>query len=266
MRRVAWLCGAMLALVGAAPASAQDSGPAQTAVLRDPADVRRALQAQQSVLSQCFTAARGDNRDFGAILSLSLEVEEDGSVTSARIVEGFVPLGSASSFTDCIVLAARRFELGPGPRETLEQPARFGQPLAPGTEWRSVRQFRLPVIRCGGCGGYGGLPVGALSREGIRRTIRRQRPAVRACYEHELQRNPRLAGRAVVQFVIAPDGSVTTAAVTSSRFGKPEPRLERCLVNIARTMQFPSINGDGLTVVSYPFAFKRDPGSRARLD
>ncbi len=251
----------MLAALGAAPApaSAQEVRPAEGAPPRRDAEVRSALRRQQSVLGQCYAAARQDERGFAAMVSLALDLEEDGSVSGARIVGGRVPMG-ARSFEECIVLAARRFELPPGPRETQEHAFRFGRVSRWQRAWQPVR--RPPVIRCGG-----GCMLdirGALSREVIRRAFTYQRPAVRACYERELQRTPALSGRAVVQVVIRPDGAVARATVSQSSFAKPEPRLEACLERVASALLFPAIGET--VVVTHPYVFKHSPDARSRPD
>lgn len=59
-------------------------------------------------------------------------------------------------------------------------------------------------------------------------------------------------GRAVVQFVIAPDGVVRMPDVASSTLS--DPSVERCLSNVARELLFPRPEG-GAVVVNYPIRF-----------
>lgn len=94
---------------------------------------------------------------------------------------------------------------------------------------------------------------GSLSREVIRRHIRRNIPAIRFCYERQLSRRPDLQGRVQVQFVIGQNGSVASARVVSSSMG--EPSVEQCVARAVQRITFPSPDG-GVVIVTYPFMFQ----------
>lgn len=94
---------------------------------------------------------------------------------------------------------------------------------------------------------------GQLDRDIIARVIREHRREVRSCYENELQRNPDLAGRIIVRFVISPDGAVASSDVQESDLGNNA--VESCIVRRVRRWRFPEPRGGGIVRVSYPFVF-----------
>lgn len=120
--------------------------------------------------------------------------------------------------------------------------------LAYGRSAGSMRGLRasVPRVRLG-------APVvgGSLSKEVIRRIIRRHINEVRFCYEQRLRAVPSLTGRVDVKFVIAPDGGVRAASVARSTAG--DPGVERCIVSAVRRWNFPSPGGGGIVPVTYPF-------------
>ena len=129
-----------------------------------------------------------------------------------------------------------------------------------------------PNMGLGSCGGNGGRclpgrrsgrPVGrcgpdcvdvihgALGRDVIRGVVARHRPEVRFCYETGLERNPGLAGRVSVQFVIGVDGRVSAAAIDSARSDLGSRPVEQCVAQAVARWTFPTSAAP--TAVSYPF-------------
>ncbi len=118
-----------------------------------------------------------------------------------------------------------------------------GGPGARGRERREVRvQMRTATPRVSGY----------LSAEQIMRVVRRNQGAVRYCYENELQRQPRLAGRIVIRWRVARSGSVSSARVGSSTMNNA--RVEGCIVRQVRRWRFPQPDG-GEVDVDFPFIF-----------
>ena len=76
---------------------------------------------------------------------------------------------------------------------------------------------------------------------------------IRECYERQLQRDPELAGKVTVSFVIDLDGSVKFAALKSSSLNH-EP-AEACISEQVGTLRFQKPRGGKTVVVSYPFRF-----------
>lgn len=92
---------------------------------------------------------------------------------------------------------------------------------------------------------------GSLSREVIRRVIRRHINEVRFCYEQELAQRPDLAGRVTVSFIISATGSVQTASVANTTLNNS--RVEECISQAVRRWTFPAPDGGGAVLVNYPF-------------
>lgn len=96
---------------------------------------------------------------------------------------------------------------------------------------------------------------GSLSRDAIRRTIRLHEAGLRGIFERRLLADPSLGGRVEVQFVITPDGSVASARVVSSTVD--DSVLEDAVVAFFRRLRFPSPEGGGTVIVTYPIVFVR---------
>ncbi len=104
-----------------------------------------------------------------------------------------------------------------------------------------------------------GSPIilGAMDKSLIDAVVKRHLNQIRYCYQRELQQDPSLAGRVVVKFVIAKDGTVANASIKSSTLAAPA--VEQCLVSRFLRMSFPEPAGGGIVVVSYPFLFSATP-------
>jgi hypothetical protein len=98
---------------------------------------------------------------------------------------------------------------------------------------------------------------GSLAKEAIRKVIRTHLDEVKACYDKGLARRIELAGRIMVQFVIAPTGAVRHADFKDSTVG--DWRVEDCITSAVKTWQFPAPDGGGVVIVSYPFVLKPAP-------
>jgi hypothetical protein len=110
----------------------------------------------------------------------------------------------------------------------------------------SGRRSTVPRIRTGDAD-----VRGSLSREVIRRVIRRHINEVRFCYEQELAQRPDLAGRVTVSFIISATGAVQTATVSNTTLNNA--RVEGCIVQAVRRWTFPAPDGGGVVGVNYPF-------------
>ncbi len=110
----------------------------------------------------------------------------------------------------------------------------------------SGRSASVPRIRTGEA-----EVRGSLSREVIRRVIRRHINEVRFCYEQELAQRPDLAGRVTVSFIISATGAVQTASVANTTLNNA--RVEGCVAQAVRRWTFPAPDGGGAVLVNYPF-------------
>ncbi len=107
----------------------------------------------------------------------------------------------------------------------------------------------------GGIGRIGGDPIilGALDKSLIDAVIKRNMNQIRYCYQRELTKNPNLGGKIVVKFVIAKDGTVSSASTKATTMGSPA--VESCINGRFMRFKFPEPKGGGIVIVSYPFIF-----------
>ncbi|MCB9745873.1 MAG: AgmX/PglI C-terminal domain-containing protein [Alphaproteobacteria bacterium] len=107
----------------------------------------------------------------------------------------------------------------------------------------------------GGISKIGGDPIilGALDKSLIDAVIKRNMNQIRYCYQRELSKNPNLSGKIVVKFVIAKDGTVSSAATKASTMGSAA--VENCINGRFMRFKFPEPKGGGIVIVSYPFLF-----------
>ncbi|MGC6415644.1 MAG: AgmX/PglI C-terminal domain-containing protein [Bradymonadia bacterium] len=95
---------------------------------------------------------------------------------------------------------------------------------------------------------------GGLDMETVRRIIRRSRNRFKYCYEQEMQRNPDLAGKIKVKFVISGQGKVLVAQVIENTM--KNAKVGKCVQRMTSRLNFPAARGGGTTTVRYPFIFK----------
>lgn len=102
------------------------------------------------------------------------------------------------------------------------------------------------------------LSKGGLEKEVIGKVVERHWPQVKYAYEKELVKNPNLAGRVEVNFVIGPDGKVKKAEIVSSELGtsKSAKAVHAGILKSVKTWTFPAPKGGGNVEVTYPFVFK----------
>ena len=97
---------------------------------------------------------------------------------------------------------------------------------------------------------------GRLPAEVIQRAVRQQMGRLRLCYLHGVTKNPTLAGRVAVKFVISREGSVTLAQDGGSDL--PDAGVIACVVRAFADLSFAESPG-GLVTVTYPIIFS--PGN-----
>lgn len=95
--------------------------------------------------------------------------------------------------------------------------------------------------------------IGSLDKEVIRRVVRSKIAQVRYCYERQLMKNPRLAGKVTLKWVVSGTGKVVKASVASSSLN--DLSTERCIEQKILRWRFPKPKGGGIVVVNYPFVF-----------
>ncbi|MFO7567220.1 MAG: TonB family protein [Enhygromyxa sp.] len=111
------------------------------------------------------------------------------------------------------------------------------------------RGTRVPQVRSSSA-----VVHGSLDKDLIRRIVRAHTNEVRKCYEAALARDPSAAGRLAIEFTIAPNGKVVSAAVSSNDTGVEA--LGECVAKVVKTWTFPKPGGGGQVRITYPFVFQ----------
>ena len=97
---------------------------------------------------------------------------------------------------------------------------------------------------------------GRLPPEVIQRIVRQNFGRFRLCYEQGLLKDPKLTGTVATKFVIATDGSVSSAARDASTT-MPDAAVVSCITRAFSSLSFPQPEG-GIVTVVYPVIF--EPG------
>lgn len=225
------------------------------------------LAAEGSRFSPCLTGS-----DEGPWL-FRLALRANGRVRAAELVTPSSEASGAETLTSCLssALQALRYRhLGASievrvSRNHISVGAGFGglglRGTGRGGEGNAIGLGSLGTVSRGnGMSAMRSTPRvrpgraevrGSLSREIIRRVIRRHRNEIRYCYELSLQQDPTLQGRVVIRFTISGTGAVTTAATTEVGAGLEE--AASCIARATRRWAFPAPNGGGIVIVTYPF-------------
>lgn len=103
-------------------------------------------------------------------------------------------------------------------------------------------------------GGGGSSVAEGLTREEVAAVIQAHKDEIRYCHDSALLKNPLLAGKIALYFVIGPQGNVTTGKEESNNVG--ESSLGPCILRRLLTWKFPHPRGGVNVSVSFPFFFK----------
>ncbi|HSW61088.1 MAG TPA: AgmX/PglI C-terminal domain-containing protein [bacterium] len=107
-------------------------------------------------------------------------------------------------------------------------------------------------------GGGQAVIMGALDRSVIDAYIKRNLAKIRWCYEKELNKDPKLFGRIVINFIISGTGTVSSSKVNRTTMGNQN--VESCVADQIKKIRFPAPKGGGIVIVNYPFVFKHSEG------
>ena len=105
---------------------------------------------------------------------------------------------------------------------------------------------------------------GILSVAAIDRAVDPALEAIEGCYRLALRRNPEVAGRVEVEFLIETDGRTEYVSATPDPGATSSTFLESCLIEVFEGLEFPYPNGGGVVQVRYPFRFERPTARIAR--
>jgi TonB family protein len=99
----------------------------------------------------------------------------------------------------------------------------------------------------------GNAPPGLYrSNASLLAVIQRYAAGIQYCYENELRRSPKLAGKLVVMITVAASGEVTDVRVVSDGLGSS--KLSNCALSQIREWRFPAVP-KGTTTFQTPFVF-----------
>ncbi|RJO63143.1 MAG: energy transducer TonB [Myxococcales bacterium] len=100
----------------------------------------------------------------------------------------------------------------------------------------------------------GSLEVdGSLDADSIKSIVGRNLPSIKHCYEQQLRRNPKLAGKVTVEVTVAATGAVTRVEIVGSTLN--DRTVEDCIASTIRRWRFSKPEG-GEVVFTYPFIFE----------
>ena len=208
----------------------------QLSVTRGPVVLLATAAAQTPAggpIETCLATRAGDRTRPDGRLEGTLTVRADGSV---RRVRTHIDEWGEPELTGCVegaLSAARLPEAGKG-----------------------KATWALQVAQQAGAASIVGDPIilGALDKAVIDEGIRRNMKQIRYCYQRALTETPTLAGKLTVKFVIAADGTVSSATTKASTLDNAA--LESCVNGRVMRFSFPAPAGGGIVIVSYPFVFE----------
>lgn len=96
---------------------------------------------------------------------------------------------------------------------------------------------------------------GGLTREQVEAVVRRNSGQLLYCYEKALQASPSLRGRLTLEWIIGPQGTVSTVKMASTSL--KAKGVESCVLASLKKWKFPRPLGGVNVDVSYPFDFGR---------
>ncbi len=93
----------------------------------------------------------------------------------------------------------------------------------------------------------------SISKDEIRRIIRRNKSVIQACYQRELIKNRNLGGTIGVGWTIVSGGRPINFKITRNEMGNRT--VANCLVNRLKVITFPDPGNEQATVTEFPFEF-----------
>jgi hypothetical protein len=98
------------------------------------------------------------------------------------------------------------------------------------------------------------VETGDLDVGGANATLRRGYPAIKACYDRGLKRNPKLGGKLSVRITVTGAGGVGGVSVQDNTLGDPE--VVSCMTATIRGWRFPGAQGGKNAAVEPTWVFK----------
>lgn len=127
---------------------------------------------------------------------------------------------------------------------------------------RKVHMLKLAVvilIVLNSCKLFGHEPENSSSNQllmdGVQKTFIDNLPTLRHCYQKEIDiQNSPIEGIIRLDMVINDQGDVESASIEAASKNLPQ-NISRCLVNVAKSLKFPKLNGGGKLEINQPFNF-----------
>jgi len=94
----------------------------------------------------------------------------------------------------------------------------------------------------------------SIDKDAIRRLIRKNKNAIKGCYDRALSRNKGISGKVVLSWKIAAGGKMISPKVKSSTLNNSQ--IEQCIINRLMVLKFPEPGVNEIAEVDYPFVFK----------
>ena len=219
------------------PASAE----AKEARLRD---IKKKV-TDQTVLSQLGTL--GGEGPGGLVDSLK------GGAADVTIADAFEGTSGVAMATADGAARDRRRSAGKGTGKVAgltddDLKAKGGGPVETGTKGPEVSVKGTVTVKKPS----EAFGTGVLDSNAITSVVKRRSGAIKACYEKQLKRNPKLAGKLKMQFTIQASGRVSAVTVLEDTTG--DPAVGSCIKSAMSSWKFPRPDGGEVTV-AYPFLF-----------
>lgn len=93
--------------------------------------------------------------------------------------------------------------------------------------------------------------MGALKKAEIDTVFSANKGRIQGCYDQGLKEDPDISGRVLLKVVIGNTGAVSKSEVKETTLNHAD--TEACMVEVAKSLQFPKPEGGGIVIVSYPF-------------
>lgn len=106
-----------------------------------------------------------------------------------------------------------------------------------------------------GVDGTGDEFSSTIDADAIRRLIRKNKNAIRGCYERALTQNKNTSGKVVLNWKITDGGKMISPKVVSSTLNNSQ--VEQCVISRLMVLTFPAPGPNEIAEVSYPFVFSR---------
>lgn len=223
-------------------------GPESAEVIAWRKSMQHAVSGNLSAATSCFSKERQP---------IYLEVGLESRTPTSSNVWMNASTVSDCTLTRCVADKLRSTVLPPAPA-TLSSTALHSVSVSltfDSTQTPALKVSATPDVpyRDSPCVDHSRLPKdGRLSAVHIQNQVREYASQQRKCYEQGLARNPDLAGRVEVRFVIALDGSVKTVEIKANSL--PDCQVVGCVSDVFRSLRFDPPQGGTVTVV-YPVVF-----------